>query len=295
MTKNFIHDDFMLTNKTASALYHRFAADQPIIDYHNHLSPSDIATNRRFDDLFDMWVDHDHYKWRAMRVNGIDESLVTGDGDQKEKFLAFAATVPHSLRNPLYHWTHLELKRYFGIDDLLSPETAESVWENAGEQIRSREDLQVRGILKQFKVTALCTTDDPTDDLKHHLQIAGDDSIDIGVYPAFRPDWAMFVHRVSEFNPWVEKLETVSGVTVNSLESFLEALRQRHDFFHQCGARLSDHGMEYVPDDFCDHSTAEAIDAQRTRPVLDVHVAVPCETGCGKRLDQSVSHWRLAE
>jgi glucuronate isomerase len=155
MSKNFIHDDFMLTNKAASELYHRFAADQPIIDYHNHLSPSDIAGNRKFDNLFDMWIDHDHYKWRAMRANGVDESLVTGDGSPKEKFLAFAATVPHTLRNPLYHWTHLELKRYFDIDEMLCSKTAESIWENACDQIANRSDLQVRGILEKFKVAAL--------------------------------------------------------------------------------------------------------------------------------------------
>jgi len=259
MTKNFIHDDFMLTNKPACELYHRFAADQPIIDYHNHLSPQDIAENRKFENLYDIWLDGDHYKWRAMRANGVDEKLVTGDGDQKAKFLAFAATVPHTLRNPLYHWTHLELKRIFGIDELLSPKTAEAIWENGCEQIQSRSDLQVRGLLESFKVTALCTTDDPTDDLSHHQQIAADDSFGIGVFPAFRPDWALFVDRVDEFNPWVEKLAAVSEVEINSFESFLEALRQRHDFFHQCGARLSDHGMEYVPADFCDQSTAEAI------------------------------------
>ena len=259
MAKNFIHDDFILTNKTAVELYHRYAADQPIIDYHNHLSPAAISQNRKFGDLFDMWIDHDHYKWRAMRANGIDESLVTGDADPKDKFLAFAATVPHTLRNPLYHWTHLELKRYFDIDERLCPKTAESIWENACDQINNRSDLQVRGILEQFKVTALCTTDDPTDDLSHHLEIAGDETIDIGVFPAFRPDWALFVHRVEEFNPWVEKLAAVSGVEINSFDDFLNALRQRHDFFHECGSRLSDHGMEYVPDDFCDQSTAEAI------------------------------------
>ncbi len=264
MATPFIHDDFMLTNAAARELYHRFAADRPIIDYHNHLSPQAIAENHKFENLFDIWLDEDHYKWRAMRANGIDENLITGDGDPKAKYLAFAQTVPHTLRNPLYHWTHLELKRVFGIDDLLSPQTAELIWENACAQIQQREDLQVRGLLKQFNVTALCTTDDPTDDLRHHLAVATDDSIDVGVFPAFRPDWALFVHRVAEFNPWVEKLGAAADMAINSFEDFLVALRKRHDFFHQCGARLSDHGMEYVPDSFCDRSIAESIfDAAR--------------------------------
>jgi glucuronate isomerase len=259
MAANFIHDDFMLTNQAAKELYHTYAADQPIIDYHNHLSPQDIAEDRRFRNLYDIWMDGDHYKWRAMRANGIAEELVTGDGDEKEKFLAFAATVPHTLRNPLYHWSHLELKRFFDIDELLSPKTAEAIWDEANDKIAHSDDLTVRGILKKFNVTALCTTDDPTDDLGHHKAIAADDSISTGVFPAFRPDWALFVDRVSEFNPWVDKLGSAAGVEIASFEDYLEALAKRHDFFHECGARLSDHGMEYVPDKFCDQKTAAGI------------------------------------
>lgn len=259
MAANFIHDDFMLTTKTARELYHRYAADQPIIDYHNHLSPRAIAENKRFGSLYDIWIDGDHYKWRAMRANGIPETLVTGDGDPKDKFLAFAETIPHTLRNPLYHWSHLELKRFFGIDDLLSPKTAEAIWEQANGQLATQDDLSVRGILEKFKVTALCTTDDPTDDLEHHRAIAADDSISTGVYPAFRPDWAMFVDRVAEFNPWVEKLGQAADVEIATFDDFLYALRKRHDFFHELGTRLSDHGMEYVPDAFCSQKTAGEI------------------------------------
>lgn len=255
----FITDDFLLQNESAKRLYHDFAVDQPIIDYHNHLSPTDIATNRRFDNLFDMWIDHDHYKWRAMRANGIPESHCTGDASPKEKFLAFAKTVPHALRNPLYHWTHLELKRFFGIDELLSEANADSVWEQCNEQIASRDDLRTRGILEKFKVTALCTTDDPTDSLEHHAAIAEDASFEIGVFPAFRPDWSLFVHLPDEFQNWVRKLESASGSSIGSFEDFLSAIRSRHDFFHSMGARLSDHGCQFIPSAFCEAKDAEAI------------------------------------
>jgi glucuronate isomerase len=255
----FINDDFLLQNSTAKTLYHDYASNQPIIDYHNHLSPQDIAENRRFDNLFDMWIDHDHYKWRAMRANGIPESHCTGDASAKEKFLAFAKTVPHTLRNPLYHWTHLELKRFFEIDELLSEENAESIWNRCNEQIKSRDDLRTRGILKKFDVRALCTTDDPTDSLEHHAAIAEDKSFDVGVFPAFRPDWSLFVHQPDEFKKWVAKLESASGMTVGSFSEFLDAIRARHDFFHSMGARLSDHGCQFVPAAFCDKSEAESI------------------------------------
>ncbi|MFT5303467.1 MAG: glucuronate isomerase [Mariniblastus sp.] len=254
----FIHDDFLLTTEASRRLYHDYAADQPIIDYHNHLSPQDIAENRRFENLFEMWINHDHYKWRAMRANGISERFVTGDASPKEKFLAFAKTVPRTLRNPLYHWTHLELSRFFGIDDLLSEANAESVWEQCNEQIASRDELTTQGILKQFNVTALCTTDDPVDSLEFHQQLAQSD-FETAVYPAFRPDWALFVHRPAEFVVWLGKLERASGVSISNVSELLTALKSRHDFFHGLGARLSDHGCEFVPADFCDLSTADQI------------------------------------
>ncbi|QEG23093.1 glucuronate isomerase [Mariniblastus fucicola] len=255
----FIDDDFLLQNESSKRLYHDHAADQPIIDYHNHLSPADIATNRRFDNLFDMWIDHDHYKWRAMRANGIPESHCTGDASPKEKFLAFAKTVPHTLRNPIFHWTHLELKRFFGIDELLNEDNAESVWDRCNEQIAGRDELRTRGILEKFKVTALCTTDDPTDALEHHEAIARDSKFEVGVFPAFRPDWSLFVHLPAEFQDWVKKLAASSGQPVGSFQEFLDAIRNRHDFFHSMGARLSDHGCQYIPSSFCDASEAESI------------------------------------
>jgi len=207
---SFIHDDFLLSNDAAVRLYHEFAASQPIIDYHNHLSPKDIASNRRFENLFEMWVNHDHYKWRAMRANGVSERLVTGDGSPKEKFLAFAATVPYTIRNPIYHWTHLELKRFFDIDELLCESNAEAIWDDCNQQIQSRDDLTTQGILKKFNVTALCTTDDPVDSLEYHRQVAGSD-FETKVYPAFRPDWALFVHRPEEFIEWLDKLSQAAG------------------------------------------------------------------------------------
>ncbi|MCP4097511.1 MAG: glucuronate isomerase [Planctomycetaceae bacterium] len=254
----FINEDFLLATEASRRLYHEYACDQPIIDYHNHLSPGDIASNRQFENLFEMWINHDHYKWRAMRANGISENLITGDASPKDKFIAFAKTVPHTLRNPLYHWTHLELKRFFNIDELLCEENAETIWNQCNAQIAERDDLTTQGILRQFKVTALCTTDDPTDSLEFHQQIA-DSEFQTKVYPCFRPDWALFVHRPEEFKPWIAKLESASGIAINSLDDLLSALRNRHEFFHTMGARLSDHGCEFVPAAFCDKATAASI------------------------------------
>ena len=205
-----------------------------------------------------MWVNHDHYKWRAMRANGIPERLVTGDGDPKEKFLAFAATVPYTLRNPIYHWTHLELKRFFDIDELLCEANAEAIWNECNQQIQSRDELTTQGILKKFNVTALCTTDDPVDSLEYHQQVAQTD-FKTKVYPAFRPDWALFVHRPKEFVEWLDKLSHAAGISVETLDDLLAALRIRHDFFHSLGCRLSDHGCESVPANFCEVSTARQI------------------------------------
>ena len=255
---SFIHNDFLLSNDAAIRLYHDYAAQQPIIDYHNHLSPKDIASNRRFENLFEMWVNHDHYKWRAMRANGIPERLVTGNGDPKEKFLVFAATVPYTLRNPIYHWTHLELKRFFDIDELLCESNAEAIWDECNQQIQSRDELTTQGILKKFNVTALCTTDDPVDSLEYHQQVAQTD-FETKVYPAFRPDWALFVHRPEEFIEWLGKLSQAAGISVETLDDLLTALKIRHDFFHSLGCRLSDHGCESVPANFCDVATARKI------------------------------------
>jgi len=254
----FIHDDFLLQSDAARRLYHENAADQPILDYHNHLPPADIAADRRFANLFEIWLEGDHYKWRAMRANGVSEPYCTGDADPYEKFLAFARTVPHTLRNPLYHWTHLELKRYFGIEELLDEGTAPAIWERANQKL-SEPDLSSRAILRRFGVRALCTTDDPTDDLAHHRAIAADSGFDVRVYPTFRPDKALQVHSPDAFNAWTDALEAASNVAISSYEDFLQALRQRHDYFHSVGGRLSDHGLNHAHADFCPESEAERI------------------------------------
>ena len=253
----FIHEDFLLHSEAAKRLYHQYAEPQPIIDYHCHLSPQDISQNRRFHDLFEIWLEGDHYKWRAMRANGVPERYCTGEVAPIEKFMAWARTVPHTLRNPLYHWTHLELKRYFGIEQLLDERSAPATWEQAN-ALLATDDLRAHGILRRFKVKALCTTDDPTADLGHHQQIAAA-SLVTRVYPAFRPDKALIAHQPELFNPWVDRLAAASNVDVARFSDFLTALRQRHDYFHQMGSRLSDHGLDYCYADFCSEATAAAI------------------------------------
>ncbi|MFT5465287.1 MAG: glucuronate isomerase [Verrucomicrobiales bacterium] len=254
---SFIHDDFLLKTDASRRLFHEHAKDQPIIDFHNHLPPQDIASNRKFANLFEIWLEGDHYKWRAMRANGAEERLCTGDADPYEKFLAFAKTVPNTLRNPLYHWTHLELKRYFGIEQLLDETTAPAIWETTKEQLAG-DDFSTRALLKKFKVRALCTTDDPGDDLAHHIAIAESDC-EAKVYPTFRPDKALHVHTPEIWNAWIEQLGAAAGVEINSYSALCDALKQRHDFFHSVGGRLSDHGMDRCFGDFCSDAAASTI------------------------------------
>jgi len=253
----FIHDDFLLTNAAARRLYHRYAEQQPIVDYHCHLPPKDVAENRQFRNLTEIWLEGDHYKWRAMRTNGVAEECCTGTADPYEKFLAWARTVPHTLRNPLFHWTHLELARYFGVQELLDETTARRIWTTANEQLAS-DELRALGILKKFRVKALCTTDDPTDDLRWHTMIR-DSQPATRVYPAFRPDKALNVHQPELFNPWVDRLAAAAGVEITNFQSFLDALKARHDFFHEMGARVSDHGLNVCYADFCAESVAAGI------------------------------------
>jgi glucuronate isomerase len=237
----FIHDDFLLNSAAARRLYHEYAATQAILDYHSHLSPRDIAEDRRFRDLFEIWLEGDHYKWRAMRANGIAERFCTGDAAPYEKYFAWARTVPATLRNPLYHWTHLELKRYFGLGTLLDEDTAKQVWDSANAQLQ-QSDLTARGILKKFHVRVLCTVDDPCDDLRYHQAIAQSQS-EFRVLPTFRPDKAFRVDSPAEFNAWLKRLETVANRNIATLRDLLDALKQRHDDFHANGCRLSDHGL----------------------------------------------------
>lgn len=254
---SFIHDDFLLSTPAARSLYHQYAAPEPILDYHCHLPPKDIAENRQFANLFEIWLEGDHYKWRAMRANGVAERFCTGDATPYEKFEAWARTVPHTLRNPLFHWTHLELKRYFDIDELLDETTARSIWDRANEQLAG-SSLRVHGIFEKFNVRATCTTDDPTDDLRYHQQIAAS-GIATKVFPTFRPDKALNVHAPELFLPWVDKLAAASNTDINSYGRFLDALKSRHDFFHSLGGRLSDHGLNHCYADFCSDAEAASI------------------------------------
>ena len=248
--KPFLSEDFLLQTDTAKTLYHDFARGMPILDYHCHLPVGEIADDRNFDNLTQIWLNGDHYKWRAMRANGIAERFITGYAADDEKFAAWAATVPKTLCNPLFLWTHLELKRYFGIaDKLLNPDSASGIYDTCNAMLRT-EEFSTRNILRQMNIRVLCTTDDPIDDLSHHLRISEDPSFEIKVLPAFRPDKAMAVETPEAFNQWVNQLAASADVDIKDYESFLAALQKRHDFFHSRGCRLSDHGLEqpYVED-----------------------------------------------
>ena len=242
----FPRPDFLLDTDVAADLYHRFAGPQPIIDYHTHLSPEQIATNHRFRSLTEIWLDGDHYKWRAMRANGIDERLITGPTSDWEKFDAWARTVPMTLRNPLYHWTHMELQRPFGVDALLSPATARAVYDRCNERL-AEEAFTTRGLLKGFGVVVICTTDDPADSLSWHQQMSTEPDLATRMYPTWRPDRALAVEDPAAFNGWIAKLEAAAGKSVGgSYESLLDALDARHQAFHALGCRASDHGLETV-------------------------------------------------
>jgi glucuronate isomerase len=240
-----ITENFLLQSRQAVELYHGYARDVPIIDYHCHLPPQQIAVDHRFANLTQIWLYGDHYKWRAMRAAGVPERYCTGDASDWEKFLKWAETVPQTLRNPLYHWTHLELKRPFGISDrLLGPDTAQGIYEQCGAML-AQPEFSCRGIMRQMNVALVCTTDDPTDGLEHHAAIAADPSMKIKVLPAFRPDKGMAVHSPATFNPWVDRLAEVSQVEIkDDFDNYLEAIRRRHEFFHRMGCRLSDHGID---------------------------------------------------
>lgn len=253
----FIHEDFLLGTRTARRLYHQFAEEEPIFDYHCHLSPRDVAGNRQFKNLFEIWLEGDHYKWRAMRANGVAEKFCTGDASPYEKFFAWAKTVPHTLRNPLYHWTHLELKRYFGIGELLDESSAKKIWDKANEQL-AKPDLSARGILKNFNVKLVCTTDDPADTLAEHREFARSGH-PARMLPAFRPDNALTVNVPAHFNRWLGRLAAASNTEINSLDALVGALKKRHEFFHSQGCRLSDHGMNHCFAEFCSDKVAGAI------------------------------------
>jgi glucuronate isomerase len=268
---SFIRENFLLHSAAAERLYHLYAESQPILDYHSHLPAADVSSDRRFSNLSEIWLEGDHYKWRAMRANGVAEEFCTGGSPAKEKFLAWARTVPYTLRNPLYHWTHLELKRYFDIDDLLNEQTAESVWRSANERLQT-DDLAAQNILRKFRVRVACTSDDPTDSLEHHVSL-NSQNLGFRVYPTFRPDRALLVDTPDLFNPWIERLEAVSNLDLSTLAGLLHALDVRHQYFHDNGCRLSDHGLPYCYASPCSETEAARIYAN----VRGQHAASPVE------------------
>ena len=256
--KSYITEDFLLHSPTARELFHGTAASLPIFDYHTHLPPDQIAGDRKFENLYEIWLAGDHYKWRAMRTNGVPERLCTGDATAREKFDAWAGTVPATLRNPLHHWTHLELQRYFGMDLILNEKTADEVWERANEQLATPE-FSVCGLLKRSNVAVVCTTDDPTDSLEYHRAIRKAGTLETKVYPTFRPDKALAVNQPVLFGHWLEKLRAVSGLKCEDFSGFLDALESRHTFFHENGGRLSDHGLSHCFGAPCTTEEAAAI------------------------------------
>jgi len=244
MKTSFINEDFVLYSNMARKLYHDYAAKMPIYDYHCHIPVSEIAENKQFENLTQIWLYGDHYKWRAMRIKGIPERFCTGDATDYEKFEKWAQAVPYTLRNPLYHWTHLELKRYFGIEKLLNPNTAKEIYDTCSEMLRTPE-YSVRNILRKSNVKIVCTTDDPLDSLEHHRKLK-EDGFEIKVLPAWRPDKAMLVNDVTALNGWIDTLAQLTRMDITDYDSYLDALKKRHDFFHETGCRLSDRSLPTV-------------------------------------------------
>ncbi len=251
----FITDDFLLHSEVAKTLYHHHAKMQPIFDYHCHLSPKDIAEDRQFENLTQIWIEGDHYKYRAMRANGVDEKFITGDASPYDKFQKWAQTVPYTLRNPLYHWTHLELKNYFGITTLLDANSAEAIY-NEATALLQKPEYSVRNILRKMNVKVVGTTDDPTDGLQFHKKIK-DDNFEIKVLPSFRPDKATEIEKGQAFIDWIKKLEQSVGFSITDFSILIKALKDRHDFFHEMGCRISDHGHNTF---YSENYTAEEVD-----------------------------------
>ena len=239
----FLDKDFLLTTDAAKTLYHNYAENMPILDYHCHISPMEIATNKKFDNITQLWLGGDHYKWRQMRSNGVSEKYITGDASDYEKFEMWAKTLEKAIGNPLYHWSHLELQRYFGYEGVLNSKTCKEVWDLCNEKLKN---TSCRQLIKDSNVTLICTTDDPADSLEWHEKIAADDSFDVQVLPAWRPDKATNIEKV-DFIEYLDKLGKVSGVDIRSFADIVKALSIRLDFFEKHGANVSDHGLDYVP------------------------------------------------
>jgi len=260
--KKFLDENFLLQTKTAQQLYHDFAKEMPIIDYHCHLPPDQIAEDIRFENISQIWLYGDHYKWRAMRTNGIDEGYCTGNKSDSEKFQKWAETVPYTLRNPLYHWTHLELQRYFDIHDILSGDNAMDIYTHCTQKLQTPE-FSVRNLLRKMNVVNICTTDDPIDSLEHHQKLKRD-NFEIKVLPAFRPDKAMNADDPQELTKYISKLEEVSGISVSNYDDYLKALKSRHDYFAENGCAVSDHGLENIfAEDFTDQEIRNIFNSLR--------------------------------
>jgi glucuronate isomerase len=242
--KQFLDENFLLSNATAQRLYHEYAKDMPIIDYHNHLPPDEMAADKNFENISKVWLNGDHYKWRAMRANGVEEDYITGDKSDWEKFRAWSATVPYTLRNPLYHWTHLELQRYFDIHGILNADTAKKIYDETSAKLQTKE-YSVRGLLERMKVKLICTTDDPVDNLQYHQQIKND-GWKVKILPAFRPDKAMNVDDANTFNNYLTGLEKAADVSISTFNDYLAALKKRHDYFVANNCSISDHGLEEI-------------------------------------------------
>ncbi|MBN1181978.1 MAG: glucuronate isomerase [Bacteroidales bacterium] len=267
--KKFLDENFVLQTETAQKLYHEHAKNLPIIDYHCHLPPHEIAEDKKFKTLTNIWLDGDHYKWRAMRANGVDEKYCTGDAPEFEKFMKWAETVPQTLRNPLYHWTHLELKGYFGIDKVLNPKTAREIYDECTEKLNT-DAFSTRNLMRKMNVEVVCTTDDPVDSLEHHKKIKKD-GFEIKVLPTWRPDKAMAVEMPETYNEYVDKLAEVSDIHINSYHKLLEALRKRHDFFGKMGCKLSDHGIEnFYAEDYSESEIENIFDKIRLGHMLSL-------------------------
>ncbi len=276
----FLDDDFLLQSAAARELFHEHAAPMPIFDYHCHLPPADIARNRMFENLTSIWLAGDHYKWRAMRANGVPERLITGDATDEEKFRAWAATVPAAVGNPLYHWTHMELKRPFGIAGrLLGPDTASAIYAECGAMLAT-EEFRARALMQRTGVRVVCTTDDPADTLEHHRAIKADAGFAIKVLPTFRPDMAMGIESPDAFNAWTARLEERAGTAIRDYPSFLDALRARHEFFDAAGCRIADHGLTAV-------SAEEATEHELRTIFNKIRVGKPPD-------EKEVARWRTA-
>jgi glucuronate isomerase len=279
MTNAFIHDDFLLETELARTLFHEIAKPLPIIDYHCHLPVDQIRHNHRFRSITEIWLDGDHYKWRAMRANGVAERFCTGDASDFEKFEAWAKTVPETIRNPLYHWTHMELKRPFGIEDLLNEKTARSIYDRTTALLQT-DGFTTRGLLKQFRVAVVCTTDDPVDSLEHHAELARREKPETRVFPTWRPDRALAVEDPERWNTWVDALAAASNISIVKFADFWSAIEKRHTVFHEAGCRASDHGLERMfAAAFTETDLTAAFDTLRAGRALDTAAAEKFRSG----------------